>query len=852
MFQRKYIYLLLCLIPAQVFSQSWLSRQWHNTVSHYNYYYNANNLVVDVRDEAQLIYKDNYKDVLSLYPIPDASTLKGNAAKMDEVLKKCSFIIDKHSKSKWVDNSYLLMGDAHMFKGDFYSAIEVYEFVAGNFKNTDEAIYAQIKLLTLYVLMTKYEDAEALYGKLSTLKTVPEKYKLELNIAGAAVNIKQVKYPNAIKLLEESIPKVKNKFKKVRYNFVLAQLYGLMKKNTDALERYKKVIKLNPPYEFAFNAKLNIAKSINPKNRNEIKNAKTILRNMLKDDKNIDYFDQIYFELGNLELADKNEKGAIVEYRNCLNAKSNDAGIKSSAYLALADLYFKFQDYENAQAYYDSAARTITPDHKDYQKVQDKNSVLNELIKHLVNIREKDSLLRLSENEKLREKTIDKLIRDAKDAEENKRQAEENKKFQQDNLANANQSSGSGNFPFYNNAARSKGLQDFQRIWGNRELTDFWAISSNSQKVNWEKINDQQNKNDKGDIIKNELLKNASEERKKYYENIPFTIAEKQKLKDEAAESYFLGANVYYQSLKEYEKAKLLLEELNIKYPKNKYQINSWYLLARIYMDVKNKPKADYYINLIKEADPKSNFLSVLMNDTTGSDSANLEKIDPNKEVEVLYAKTYNAYKDGKYDEALSFKKENDTKYPGSPLQVNFDYIDALIEGRRGDKKVFRTKLQAIVDNYPNTDISVQCLKTIELIKIQSGETSQGASAGKYTYNPANDHFYMLLVPKGIDITQLKLAFINYNKSFHPEAGLRVTTSLLGDQFQILIVNNFKSMEEAKAFYKEMMANTKFFTETKISDPSKQFIISKENFSILILEKLLDDYTSFFTLNYKS
>ena len=117
-----------------------------------------------------------------------------------------------------------------------------------------------------------------------------------------------------------------------------------------------------------------------------------------------DYFDQIYYELGNLELADKNESQAIVEYSNCLRSKNSDLNIRSLTYLALADLYFKKQDYLNAQVYYDSSARSTDKNSPEYTNINAKNQILNELIKHLLNIKEKDSLLKLADNKKLMEK----------------------------------------------------------------------------------------------------------------------------------------------------------------------------------------------------------------------------------------------------------------------------------------------------------------------------------------------------------------------------------------------------------------------------------------------------------------
>lgn len=846
MFKVNRLIVFLLLFAYDATAQSWLSKQWHNSVTHYNYYYNANLMIQDVREESNLAYKDNYKDVLSLYPIPQSAELKGNAAKMDEVLKKCSNIIEKHPISKWVDDSYLLMGDAHLFKGDFYSAVEVYEYVAGNYKNSNAALQAEINIIVTYILQDKKEDAEALYIKLSSKKDISVKLQPQLDIAGAAVNIKQKKYQNAIKLLEAGIPRIKDKMKKIRYNFVLAQLYALEKRSNEALERYKKVIKLNPPYEFAFNSKLNMAKAINYKNRSEIRNAKNVLRDMLRDDKNIDYFDQIYFELGNLELADKNEANAIIEYKHCLSSKSNDLFIKSNAYLALADLFFKQQDYENAQIYYDSAARSIDVSHPDYEFVQDKNVVLNELIKHLVNIKEKDSLIRLAEDERLREKTIDKLIKDEKERVEKEKQMEELKQIQQNNLNNST-TTVSTNFPFYNMAAKNKGQQDFQKIWGTFELTDFWGIASNRQKELWKKIDDEQTSNDKGSAVKKELLDKAPEERKKYYQNIPFTKAEKMKMLDEISESYFLGANIYYQSLKEYDKAKELLDKLNNKYPRSKFEINSYYLLARIYRDLKNEERANYYIGLIRNADSTSDFLNVLENKPV--DSVAVER--PDTKVEELYISCYEAYKKGDFNAALEFKKSHDANYPGSPLQINFDYVEALIIGKNGDLKLFRTKLQAIADNYPNTEIGNECLRTIELIKIRSGETVVTEVSNKYAFDKASDHFYMLIVPKSVDITKLKLSFLNYNKTYHPSDELRVTTSLLGDQYQILIVNNFKSLDAVMSYIKEVTADEKFMSEINSVNKDDHFAISKQNFSILLTDKILSDYLTFYKSNYK-
>jgi len=109
-----------------------------------------------------------------------------------------------------------------------------------------------------------------------------------------------------------------------------------------------------------------------------------------------------------------------------------------------------------------------------------------------------------------------------------------------------------------------------------------------------------------------------------------------------------------------------------------------------------------------------------------------------------------------------------------------------------------------------------------------------------------------LIVPKSTDMTALKIAFLNYNKSFYGEEGLRVTTSLLGDQYQIMIVNNFKSLTKAKTYLKDLSANSKFFSDAKVDDNTKQYLISKENFGVLLTDKILADYESFFKSKYNN
>lgn len=122
----------------------------------------------------------------------------------------------------------------------------------------------------------------------------------------------------------------------------------------------------------AFSAKMNIAKSANLSDPTKKNQAKRLMKNLLRDDKNISYFDQIYYELGHIEEKAKNLPAAINYYKlSALSSQKNNTQ-KSLSYLALADIYFAKPDYKNAQAYYDSTALFIPKENKDYDLIMEK------------------------------------------------------------------------------------------------------------------------------------------------------------------------------------------------------------------------------------------------------------------------------------------------------------------------------------------------------------------------------------------------------------------------------------------------------------------------------------------------
>ncbi|MBL0095309.1 MAG: hypothetical protein IPP46_01575 [Bacteroidetes bacterium] len=66
--------------------------------------------------------------------------------------------------------------------------------------------------------------------------------------------------PRAMDALQMAASTSKKKDDRSRYYFILGQLYQRSDSLNKAFASYEKVLKLNPPYEMAFNARINRAR----------------------------------------------------------------------------------------------------------------------------------------------------------------------------------------------------------------------------------------------------------------------------------------------------------------------------------------------------------------------------------------------------------------------------------------------------------------------------------------------------------------------------------------------------------------------------------------------------------------
>ncbi|MBT4727089.1 MAG: tetratricopeptide repeat protein, partial [Bacteroidetes bacterium] len=313
------------------------ARFFHNVTARYNIYFNAHERYLTVVEQTEENYIDDYNLILNVYRFPDDAMSKSNASDADEIIRKCSKILDKHKISNWIDDSYYLIARAYFYKGDYFTAIETFQYIISEYENSNLAFVSMVWLAKCNYQLGKFDQSTALVSQIKSMQGLPGKLTKELRLLEAYLNINQKDYLSAIKNLEEAISIENKKDYKTRYTFILAQLYQYSNNFEPAISFYEKVINKNPPYDMAFNAKIEVSRCHEVVDERTARSIKARLYKMLKDDKNIQYLDQIYFEIALVDLKIGNTKEAEENLKLSLRYNKSNDNQKAFAYLKLAE-----------------------------------------------------------------------------------------------------------------------------------------------------------------------------------------------------------------------------------------------------------------------------------------------------------------------------------------------------------------------------------------------------------------------------------------------------------------------------------------------------------------------------------
>lgn len=856
---------ILALCGCSREKDTFTSRTYNQMISKFNPLFNGQQALLKGENTLNTSHKDNYEEILPVYKLGDeelANTIKPD---MDRVMEKGTKVIHRYSmdiknnqKNRYIDDSYVLIGKARFYNRQYTEALETFNYVIQEFKNSKAYYEAILWGARCKTKLGNYLSAKDDFDKIYRSKKLPEKLKADVYASYAQLHLDQNNYTAAYQLLQLALDNTRKKEKEIRWLFICGQLQSKLENYYEASELFKKVIKKGPPYEFLFQAQLNRARNYDVL----IEDPQKVfdeLDDMLKDEKNLDNRDQIYYVLA--EIYERLEDEAMMEesLKKSLRVSTTNSTQKGLSYLKLGEMNFDNKLYVIAEAYYDSTLQVLPEKHKRFEQVSNIKESLTALVENLNIIETQDSLLQLASLSK--EDLLVRIEKHIKNLEEEDRRKEEEAEKAEDPFENfafntaSRQSEGggtstNGQWYFYNTNLRSSGLTLFRNKWGARKLEDNWRRKDKALVSDLGTLSTIEEGEDIADSTTTVSRKKQESKYKvqDFVKGIPLTDEAKEEAKQKIIKAYFALGRIYKESLKDYQSAGQKLEELLTKYPNLEEKGKAWYSLYRIFLLDENQPKADYYKGLILNQLPESEFAQLIINE--GSEVEDADE----KTIENFYVQTYGEYTSKSYRKSLRHTEEGIKKYPKSEYAPKFQILKAFNIAKLKKKPDFVKELKAVIALFPNTEeakeanaILAQIDKAVEMKR--EGEEEKGEKS-RYSGKLNQQHRYILLVPnKGVDVNGMRNKLSDFNKKFFSLDKLRTKTIFLSSNEQMILVSDFANSTKAEAYYKTLI-NQKTVSNQLGKVEYKHFVISNENFQTFYQAKDAEEYLKFFQKNY--
>ncbi len=824
---------------------------------------------------------DNYALVLPVFNFSDKAAVAKMGQYAEITIKKASKTIQKHSMVfsgkeyvRWIDDAYMLIGKSYFYKSDYPMARRTFEFVIKTYNKNDIKYEAMLWQALSNIQLGDFNRAEPMLDMvMSKIKQgdAPDKYEEMTNLVYAQFYILQKKYPESVEFLNRALELNPKRDVKSRCIFILAQIDQMNGDLEQAAIRYKEVVKRNPSYEMEFNAKINLAECYVSSGTDREFIVKK-LNKMVKDDKNKDHLDQIYYALSEIYLTDKDTATAIGLLGKSVATSKSNKYQKSLSALKLADIQFAKKDYPMAQAYYDSTMQFLPLDYPGYKDIKKKTETLTDLVGNLQTIQREDSLQRLASlPEAARNQVVDKIIAAIME-EEQKTAREEAERQELRNLFGPGGSSTSGITPtagpgvgswyFYNPSALSQGYSTFIQQWGRRKNEDLWFLSNKTQiSFATETTEEDTTGMASADTTGGKKAAPRStnrKERKFYTQDIPTTPEMLLASNNKIVQAYYNLGFIYVEDLSEYQKGIEAFETLNQRFPDNKYQVASYYKLYELYKSLGNDAQSNDYKNLILTKYSQTDFAKLLVNPNYYKDMQ-----VKSKEASGLYEDTYKAFQNQQYYMVINNCDIASTKYSAdSVLMPKFQYLKALSTGKIDVQDSMVSELNRIVKKYPKSEVVPLASNVLEYVK--RSKMTRGQSMGTdttkmeeeplavpYTFNPNSVHFFVLIVNNNlIDVNAQKIKIADFDDRFFDLDNLEVSSILLEGNQEMITVNSFPNSEKAMNYYRNIRENKYVFTKLESTGDYSEFVISAENYPVFYKNRNVSQYQRFFKKNY--
>lgn len=827
-----------------------LNTGYHNMTAHYNAYFIAFERMKEIEAQVYDKYEWNYNKVLPVYPQFDSTFSKSLESLTEDCIQKASIAIQRHEGSRWEDDSYVLVGKARFYASEFPDAIETFKYVNKKGEDDNARHEALINLIRTFVESNEINNAIAVSDYLKKEK-LNEKNQFDLYLARAYMFQKRDDNNQMVQnlvLAEELISRDQDK---ARIQFIIGQVYQELGFDAEAYKFYDLSLKNNPTYELSFYTKLNMGQVTQLTKNNDVKKVRKYFKKLLRDPKNLEYQDKIYYEMASFEFKNGNLIEAIDLYKLSVEKSVKNNRQKAYSYWKIGQIYYdSLKNFALAKSYYDSTIAVMPQDEEEYATIKQRQEVLSEFVEHITTVHVNDSLIALSylsldsataiarakveidfENERQRKKR----------AKEKERREQMSTSFdrQGGNLISANLEPGD-TWYFYNPAVLGRGLSEFKRIWGNRPLEDNWRRSSKAGGVVI--AEGEQAVAEEIEETEDQVEIRMNEEIDKLLANIPRSESATQKLLDEIESALYKLGNIYNFKLEEKENAISSFEQLLSRYHETEFKPEVLYQLYLLYGQLDQDEFALDRSEQLKSLYPESIYAKLVDNPNYREDSH-----AATEELQAVYKDAYNLYAARNFKKAKFLLDSALSAYPENEFSDNMKLLNVKAIGMLEGLYKYQYELNSFIKTYPQSDV-VDYAK----ILLKASEDYQinlvNSSKARFIEYFDQKHYMVVAypnksalsesIPKQVD------EFISKSTFDYPSGNL-----ILDDQYAMVLVNDIPNKNKATEFLEAFKSID--INNTHKGEKIYTFIISQDNFDIFYQTKDLNAYLNFYERMYQ-
>ena len=690
-------------------------RFFQNTYTHYNYYFNANEKLIKIIDQATETQKDDYTELLSFFPY----SLKTTAANrdIDSILQTVTTGILLHDlRNDWIDNLYLLMGKAYLHRMDFDSAMMSFQYLNTSYAPKEKGGFDQpigsnavegsnaLSIATkektnlakkalsrppsrnesfLWMIRTltskgNYLDASSLLSTIKNDPVFPDRLQNELNEVTAYLYYSQQQYDSAAVYTEKAVANASSMHDKARRYYLAGQLYQLAGLRNEASEAYQKATKaaIDPVMEIY--ARLNTIRLRKSEDPNIIDQNIADLKSLAKKDSYRNYRDIIFYAIALFEVERNGYEAADDYLLTSIRFNTDNATQRSNSFQLLGNVRYAAKKYGQSAMPYDSVNTSLSKK-ADSLQTEMRRPGTKAVFEADKIISLNDSLLKLAltpePDRSNAVRNIAKMLRKQKgmkeEASTGSTSAVTSATATADLFGN-----NTGTWYFYDVPRRANGFNSFREKFGDRPNVDNWrrSASSDVSKRRGMPVGQTGTQPDPVGVEVAEKFDTADISFDNLYSRLPISEERQLKAKQRINNALYKKALALHEQIEDYPEAIKYYEMVLENVDSGQLVTQSLFNLIHCYTKVGDTELANKARRLLSEKYGQSPQAKAA-NSNSPEQKAAAQKTTA---ATNTYNQVYNLFLEGKFKEATQLKQQADSSFGDNYWTPQLLYIETV------------------------------------------------------------------------------------------------------------------------------------------------------------------------------